>query len=80
MVTLTLSDQQIVDLVRQLSPVSKQAILEALLIEREIWWDALLTQNEHKLSDLTKQRGLDWNQLSEDERENFVDDLLHEKA
>jgi len=78
MVTLTLSDQQIVDLVKQLPPMAKQTVLDVLLAEREAWWDMTLAKSEDKLRKLARQRGLDWNKMSEDERENFVDDLLHE--
>ena len=78
MVTLTLSDQQIVDLVKQLPPISKQAVLDVLIAERGLWWDMTLVQGEQKLRILTNQRGLDWDKMSEDEREGFVDDLLHE--
>jgi len=78
MVTLTLSDQQIVDLVKQLPPISKQAVLDVLIAERELWWNLILARGEQKLRNLTKQRGLDWDKMSEDEREGFVDDLLHE--
>jgi hypothetical protein len=78
MVTLTLSDQQIVDLVKQLPPISKQTVLDALIVERELWWDMTLVKSEEKLRKLANQRGLDWNKMPEDKRENFVDDLLHE--
>lgn len=78
MVTLTLSDQQIVDLVKQLPPISKQAVLDVLIAERELWWDMTLATGEIKLRKLANQRGLDWDKMSEDARESFVDDLLHE--
>ena len=78
MVTLTLSDQQIVDLVKQLPPISRQTVLDALIAERELWWNMTLSKGEEKLRKLANQRGLDWNKMSENERENFVDDLLHE--
>ena len=78
MVTLTLSDQQIVDLVKQLPPTSKQAVLDVLIAERELWWDMTLVYGEEKLRKLANQRGLDWGKMSEDERKGFVDDLLHE--
>jgi hypothetical protein len=34
---------------------------------------------EAQLRRASAQRGLDWDRLSEDERESFVDALLHEK-
>jgi hypothetical protein len=78
MVTLNLSDQQVVDLVKQLPPILKQSVLDALIAERELWWDATLSASEEKLRKLAGQRGLDWNKMSEVEREQFVDKLLHE--
>ena len=78
MVTLTLSDKQVVELVKQLPPDSKQAVLEALIGERELWWDMTVTQGEGKLRKLASLRGLDWDKMPELEREGFVDDLLHE--
>jgi hypothetical protein len=79
MVTLTLSDEQVVELVKQLKPEAKQAVLEALIDERELWWDMTLTQGEERLRHLASKRGLEWNRMSELEREKFVDTLLHEK-
>jgi hypothetical protein len=78
MVTLTLSDKQVVELVKQLPPESKQAVLDALIGERGQWWDLIVTQGEEKLRALATQRGLDWDKMPEIEREEFVDNLLHE--
>ncbi len=79
MVTLTLSDKQVVDLVKQLPPEAKQAILEALVGERELWWDLTLSCNEDRLRNLANDRGRSWEEMSEEERESFVDQILHEK-
>ena len=80
MVTLTLSDKQVIELVKQLKPDAKQAVLDALVGERELWWDMTLAQGEERLRKLASERGLEWNKMSEDEREAFVDTLLHEKS
>jgi hypothetical protein len=78
MVTLTLSDKQVIELVKQLPPDSKQAVLDALIGERELWWDMTVAQGEEKLRKLASERGLDWDKMAENEREDFVDNLLHE--
>ena len=78
MVTLTLSDEQVVELVKQLPPDSKQAVLEALIGERQLWWDMTVIQGEANLRKLASQRDLDWDKISELEREGFVDNLLRE--
>jgi len=38
-----------------------------------------LVLGEAQLRSVCAKRGLDWDRMSEDERETFVDDLLHEK-
>ena len=75
---LELTEEQVVELVKQLPPEGKRAVLDALSSGREAWWDATLTQGEQPLRRLCAERGLDWDSLSEDEREAFVDDLIHE--
>jgi hypothetical protein len=78
MVTLTLSDQQVVELVKQLHPDAKRAVLDVLMSERELWWEITVVQGEEKLRKLASQHGLDWGKMSETDREEFVDNLLHE--
>lgn len=80
MVTLTLSNDQVVDLIKQLPPDGKKAALDALQTDTNLWWEIRLAQGEAQLERLAKARGLDWNVMSEDEREQFIDDLLHEKS
>lgn len=41
-------------------------------------WNTIVAKNEETLSLLAKERGFDWGEMSEDEREKFVDDLMHE--
>lgn len=78
MATLNLSDQQVVELVKQLPPDTKQMVLDALMAERELWWDITVTKNEESLRKLASQRGLDWDNMPEEKREEFVDEILHE--
>ncbi len=79
MVTLTLSDKQVVELVKQLPPKSKQAVLDALAADGDIWWEMTLSQGEEQFRRLAVERGLEWDKMPEAERETFVDALLHEK-
>jgi hypothetical protein len=79
MVTLTLSDKQVVELVKQLPPKSKQAVLDALTADRDVWWEMTLSQGEEQFRRLAAERGLEWDKMHEAERETFVDALLHDK-
>jgi hypothetical protein len=78
MPTMTLTNSQVVDLVKQLPPQDKRAALyvlaEEAAVRRQIRYDFA----EAQLKQRCAERGLNWNSLSDEERENFIDDLLHE--
>jgi hypothetical protein len=79
MVTLPISEEQVVQLVKQLDPQTKQRVLINLTAERDDWWQATAREGEADLRRLAAKRGLVWDTLSEPQREAFVDDLLHER-
>jgi hypothetical protein len=78
MAILSLTDEQVVQLVKQLPPQAKKRVLTDLTAERDNWWQATATQGEQDMRHLARARGLDWDGMSEAQRETFVDDLLHE--
>ena len=75
---LELTDQQVVDLVNQLPPKRKRSALVALASEVASHRDARMQLAEVQLRRLCAERGRNWDDLSEDEREVFIDDLVHE--
>ena len=75
---LELTDQQVVDLVNQLPTKRKRTALVALASEATTRRDERMLLTEAQLRRLCAERGRDWDQLSEDEREVFIDDLVHE--
>jgi hypothetical protein len=80
MVNLKLSNEQVIDLIRQLPAADKKSVLEALGSDSDLWWEIGLSKGDGQLRLLAAERGLDWDKMAEDERERFVDDLLHEKS
>ena len=78
MATLSLTDEQVVQLVKQLPPQSKQRVLTDLTAERDPWWQTTARDGEKDMRRLAATRGLDWETMSETQRGAFVDDLLHE--
>ena len=79
MSVLELSDEQVISLVRQLPTERKRSALLALAEETQACRDERLRFGEAQLRQLCTARGLDWDRFSEDEREDFVNRLLHEK-
>ena len=76
---LELTDEQVISLVRQLPAERKRSALLALAEETQVCRDERIWFGEARLRQLCAERGLDWDRLSEDEREDFVNRLLHEK-
>lgn len=79
MSVLELSDEQVISLVRQLPAERKRTALLALAQDAQARRQERLRFGEAQLRRTCAERGLDWDRLSEDEREAFVNDLLHLK-
>lgn len=78
MPTMALTNNQVFDLIQQLPPLPKRAALFSLAREAAPQRGNHMAYAETQLRQTAAQQGLDWDTLSEDEREIFVDDLLHE--
>jgi hypothetical protein len=78
MPTVELSEQQVLDLVKQLPPKRKLEALVALAGDRTNSASQRLARAEEELRRLAAEHKKDWDQMTEDERETFVNDLVHE--
>ena len=74
-ITLEVPEAQIVRWVRQLSPVARRDVLR-ILVPRLDEVESLVDYGEQRIRELSAQRGLDWDHLPEDQREQLVDTLL----
>jgi TRAP-type C4-dicarboxylate transport system substrate-binding protein len=79
MSVLELSDEQVISIVRQLPAARRRTALLALAQEAQARREERMRFGEAQLRQACAERGLDWDRMSEEERETFVDDLLHEK-
>ena len=78
MPTLELTEQQVVDLMKQLPPARKRDALLALASDAAARREERIQFAEAQLRRLCAERGRDWDKLSDDERELFIDELVHE--
>ena len=78
MPSVELTDEQVVQLVRQLPPERQREALLALANGAAERRDDRIRFAEEQLRRRSAERGLDWEKMSEDQREAFVDDLIHE--
>ena len=79
MATLSLTDDQVFQLIKQLPPQSKRRVLADLTAERDEWWQTTSAKGERDMRGLAAGRGLNWDMMTEPQREAFVDDVLHER-
>lgn len=77
MPTIDLSNEQVIGLIKQLPPAGKRAALLALAggVQRRA---ERMAYAEDQLRRICSERGLNWDEMSEAEREGFMDDLVHE--
>lgn len=78
MATLTLTNDQVTDLIQQLPPDRQPSVLLLLAEQGQQRRKERLTYAETQLRGLSTARGLDWDALQEEEREQLIDDLIHE--
>ena len=78
MPTLELTDEQVVELVKQLPVERRRAALVALAEDASHGREDRMKYAEAQLQRTCAEQGLDWDKMSEDQRETFVDDLVHE--
>lgn len=78
MSVLELTDEQVLSLVRQLPAPLKKAALLALAEDASRLREERLAQAGQQLRQRARERGLNWDTMNEDDREAFVNRLLHE--
>jgi hypothetical protein len=79
MSVLELTDEQVISLVRQLPAARKRGALLALAQDSQSRRDERMRFGEAQLRRLCAERGQGWDRLSEDQREEFANQLLHEE-
>ncbi|MCA2708249.1 MAG: hypothetical protein IM473_03300 [Microcystis sp. M015S2] len=79
MPNLTLSNEQVIDLFKQLPEDQKQEVYKILILSQWDRWESLSNYAIDKARILAKERGYDWDTMTEEEKEEFVDNIVHEK-
>lgn len=77
MPTIDVLDDKILQTLDQLSPQARRQALRRLL-PTAAYLERAVERNRPRIEALARQRGLDWNALTEERREQLIDELLHE--
>jgi hypothetical protein len=78
MPNIDLTNEQVVDLVKQLPSDQQEQLLNYLLLRRWGSWTNVSQANEEGVRAAARLRGRNWDTMSEQERELFIDDVVHE--
>lgn len=78
MASVELTTEQVIALIRQLPSERKREVLLALAADVQNGRAKRIQVAEQQFRRLAAQRGLDWDSMTEDERETLADDLIHE--
>ena len=76
--TVELTTDQVVGFVQQMPAEERRALLLAIAEQAAANREARIDRTEAQLRQLCADRGLDWDRMTEAERKNFVEDLIHE--
>ncbi len=76
--TLTLTKEQALDLLYQMPPEEKMAVLVEMATQAREGHEARRRHLHSKVRQLCAKRGLDWDAMGEQEREDFIDAIVHE--
>jgi hypothetical protein len=78
-VILTLDDDQVLALVRQLPEERKTWLLRALASDRWPRWADLSEYGRQRVRAVAAARNQDWDQMSDAQRDAFIDTIVHEE-
>ncbi len=78
MASVELTTEQVIELVRQLPPERKRKLLLTMATDAQSSQDERMAIAEQSLRRLSIERGLNWDTMTDDEREALADDLIHE--
>lgn len=75
---IQISDEQVIELAQNLPDDKKQELLKLLITQPWESWQKLTVDSTEKARLLCQERGYNWDNMTEDQKEEFIDDLLHE--
>lgn len=76
--TLELTTEQVIDLVQQMPPEEKFLVVRALTKETPAEREERMKYAESKVRKVCAARRLDWDPMGEEERLDFINDIVHE--
>ena len=76
--TVKLTTEQVIDFIRQMPGEERLAFVLALAKESLPGRVERMNSLESKVREVCAERGLDWNAMTDEERQDFINEIVHE--
>jgi hypothetical protein len=76
MIALTQDEQHVLDLIRKLPAERQRLVLYELAKDSPMAWERNTAYAESQLRDLATKRNLNWDAMGDQQRQDFIEDLL----
>ncbi len=78
MPTFTLTNEQVIELVKQLPSEQQIEVFRFLLLQQWGEWESLSRYGADRARLVAQEHGQSWDKMTEDEREALIDEVVHE--
>jgi hypothetical protein len=78
MPTLNINEEQVLSLIDQLSSDQQTQILQKLFPKKQTNWESFARKGQIEIRKIAQEKNRDWETMTEDEQEDFINDLIHE--
>jgi hypothetical protein len=78
MPTLNLNAEQVLSLIDQLSSDQQIQILQKLFQKQQTNWESFAEKGQIAIRAIAQEKNQDWETMTEEEKEDFINDLIHE--
>jgi len=78
MTQLAISEKEVIEMVKRLSAQGKKKVLKSLILSDLDRFEKLVDYGETKFKELCLQRGINYESLTEEQKEKLIDEILHE--
>ena len=78
MPTLNLNAEQVLSLIDQLSSEQQIQILQKLFQKQQTNWESFAEKGQIEIRKIAQEKKQDWETMTEEEKEDFINDLIHE--
>ncbi len=77
MPNLTLTNEQVIELFKQLPEDQQKEVYKILILGQWGHLKPVFDEGAERARIVAKERGRDWDTMTEDEREEFIDEIVH---